>query len=66
MTPRTYNTAGRVTPSLDPALEVACPYCEAPAGNPCVGSHVVHPARRSASYRARYPGTADVPPQRQR
>ena len=57
-----YSEAGRTYPetSLDPALEVACPLCEVAAGKPCIdgSGRPVHPARRAASYQARYPSHA--------
>ena len=42
--------------SRDPALSIACPYCGAQPGNPCIGDKAVHAARREASYKARYGG----------
>jgi hypothetical protein len=45
-------TAPRV--NRNPALAIACPQCEVPAGTVCIGSQPVHAARREASYRARY------------
>lgn len=56
--PKRYRPATRLTDSnQDPALGIACPQCEVPAGTPCIDSHgrPVHQARREASYRARYP-----------
>lgn len=47
--------------SRDPALEIMCPRCGAAAGNPCIGDRAVHPARREASYKARYGAQGDAP-----
>jgi hypothetical protein len=61
-----YSEPGKWTvPSLDPALEVPCPECDAPAGEKCIDGkgRPVHQARRSASYRARYPAVQEDPVQ---